>query len=66
MPRSLWSATTRSPALGGLWEGWRAPNGEMLRGFCLIITAANGTVAPLVSIVTTCKVVSGHLSGHEM
>jgi putative SOS response-associated peptidase YedK len=32
-------------ALGGLWEGWKAPDGETVRSFCLITTAANATVS---------------------
>ena len=34
-------------ALGGLWEGWKAPDGETVRSFCLITTAANGTVGAI-------------------
>ena len=32
-------------ALGGLWEGWKAPDGETVRSFCLITTTANATVS---------------------
>ena len=32
-------------ALGGVWEGWRDPAGEVLRSFAIITTAANGDMA---------------------
>ena len=31
----------------GLWEGWRAPTGEVLRTFCIITTATNATIRQL-------------------
>lgn len=34
-------------ALGGLWEGWRAPDGEVVRGFTIITTPANATMRPV-------------------
>ena len=34
-------------ALAGLWEGWRSPEGEVLRSFAIIVTAANATTAPI-------------------
>jgi putative SOS response-associated peptidase YedK len=34
-------------ALAGLWESWRDPAGEILRGFCLITTGANALMAPI-------------------
>ena len=34
-------------ALGWLWEGWRAPDGETVRTSCLITTAANAIVVPI-------------------
>ena len=34
-------------ALGGLWEGWRGPGGEILRSFAIVTTAANAEIAPL-------------------
>jgi putative SOS response-associated peptidase YedK len=32
-------------ALAGLWEGWRRPNGEILRTFCIVTTKANELLA---------------------
>ena len=34
-------------ALGGLWESWQPPAGELLRSVCILITAANPGVAPI-------------------
>jgi putative SOS response-associated peptidase YedK len=34
-------------AFAGLWEGWRGPDGEVLRSFVIITTAANATLHPL-------------------
>jgi putative SOS response-associated peptidase YedK len=34
-------------ALGGLWEGWRSPEGEVLRTFAIITVPANPDVAEL-------------------
>jgi putative SOS response-associated peptidase YedK len=34
-------------ALGGLWEGWRSPEGEILRTFVIITVPANPDVAEL-------------------
>ena len=34
-------------ALAGLWEGWRSPEGETLRSFTILTTAANATMSVL-------------------
>ncbi len=34
-------------AFAGLWEGWRSPEGEVVRTFCILTTAANATMRQL-------------------
>jgi putative SOS response-associated peptidase YedK len=34
-------------AFAGLWEGWRSPEGEVLRSFTIVTTTANATLCPL-------------------
>jgi len=34
-------------AMAGLWEGWRAPDGEIIRTFAILTAAANATVRQL-------------------
>lgn len=33
--------------LAGLWDGWRGPDGGVLRTFAIITTAANTLMAPI-------------------
>jgi len=34
-------------AMGGLWESWRDPAGELLRSFCVVTTAPNALMQPI-------------------
>jgi len=34
-------------AFAGVWEGWRKPDGEILRSFAIITTSANQQLAPI-------------------
>jgi putative SOS response-associated peptidase YedK len=46
-PYAIALADRRLMALAGLWENWRAPDGEWLRSFAIVTTAANDLVMPL-------------------
>jgi putative SOS response-associated peptidase YedK len=46
-PYAIAFADRRLMALAGLWENWRSPDGEWLRSFAIVTTAANDLVAPL-------------------
>ena len=34
-------------AMGGLWESWTSPEGEIVRSFCVITTSANELMQPI-------------------
>lgn len=34
-------------AMGGLWESWRSPDGEILRTFCVITTGPSTVIEPI-------------------
>ena len=34
-------------AMAGLWEGWRGPDGEVIRSFAILTIAANATMRVL-------------------
>ena len=33
--------------MAGIWEGWRSPDGEVVRTFAILTTSANGTMRQL-------------------
>jgi putative SOS response-associated peptidase YedK len=46
-PYAVALADERLMALAGLWENWRSPDGEWLRSFAIVTTAANRLLAPV-------------------
>lgn len=44
-PFAIARADGQPLAFAGLWEGWRAPDGAILRSFAIITTAANAAMA---------------------
>ncbi|MGH7032044.1 MAG: SOS response-associated peptidase [Stellaceae bacterium] len=46
-PYAVALADRRLMAVAGLWESWRAPDGERLRSFTIVTTAPNALLAPL-------------------
>jgi putative SOS response-associated peptidase YedK len=46
-PYAVARADATPLALAGIWEGWRAPSGEVERTFPIITTAANEMMAPV-------------------
>jgi putative SOS response-associated peptidase YedK len=47
LPYAIARADGHVMALGGLWEGWRSPEGEVLRTFTIITVPANEDVVEL-------------------
>lgn len=47
VPHAIARADGAPLAFAGLWEGWRAPDGEVLRTFAIITTEANAQMAAL-------------------
>jgi putative SOS response-associated peptidase YedK len=48
-PYSIAAADRGMLAFAGLWEGWRSPDGEILRTFTIVTTDANAQMRPLHS-----------------
>jgi len=46
-PFAIAGADGKPLALAGLWEGWRAPDGSILRSFTILTCAANRAIAPI-------------------
>jgi putative SOS response-associated peptidase YedK len=46
-PYAIARRDSETLAFAGVWEGWRSPEGEVLRSFAIIVTAANATMAPI-------------------
>jgi len=46
-PYAVALADKRLMALAGLWENWRSPEGEWVRSFAIVTTAANRLLAPV-------------------
>jgi putative SOS response-associated peptidase YedK len=46
-PFAIARADGETMALAGLWEGWQAATGKVIRSFAIITTTANRTMAPI-------------------
>ena len=46
-PYAIARADKAPLAFGGIWEGWRSPEGEVLRSFAIITTGANREMSAL-------------------
>jgi putative SOS response-associated peptidase YedK len=49
-PKQPWAVARRDGQemlVAGLWDGWRAADGSILRSFALITTGANETLRPI-------------------
>ena len=47
VPHAIARADGDPLAFAGIWEGWRSPEGDVLRTFAIITTAANAQMATL-------------------
>jgi putative SOS response-associated peptidase YedK len=47
MPHAVGLASGMLMALGGLWESWRSPTGEVLRSFTIVTMPSTGRLATL-------------------
>jgi putative SOS response-associated peptidase YedK len=46
-PWAIARADGQPMAFAGLWEGWRGPDGTVIRSFTIVTTSANATLRPL-------------------
>ena len=46
-PWAIARADGQPMALAGLWEGWRSPEGTVIRSFTIVTTSANDALRPL-------------------
>ncbi len=46
-PYAIARADGKPMAMAGIWEGWRTPDGEAVRTFAILTTAANSTMSRL-------------------
>ena len=47
VPHAIAQADGDPLALAGIWEGWRSPDGDVLRTFAIITTEANAQMSTL-------------------
>lgn len=46
-PHAFAASDAEPLRLAGIWEGWRAPDGQIIRTFSVVTTAANEIMAPI-------------------
>jgi putative SOS response-associated peptidase YedK len=47
LPWAIARADNETMVFAGLWEGWRGPEGDVVRSFTIVTTSANATLRPL-------------------
>jgi putative SOS response-associated peptidase YedK len=47
LPWAIARADGETMVFAGLWEGWRGPEGDVVRSFTIVTTSANTTLRPL-------------------